>query len=435
MAPRIVMLLGRSVWLCDAGGWRREPFDGGGDLTNPAVARLAELLSCERREKTVVVFEPEGLAHQTVDCPRVGRSVFATLARVRSEHPVVASESLGWGIEHPEPVQGGGFSTLMHSELAPGLAHLHDACMHAGSPLPAAWSAFTAATAFPRAGAAAPGAKFTLFLLPGFVAVAICAKGRRSFRAWTGAMADRDWKALCTLIGDAEARPGPSMTEAGLRRGSIAVIAEGEPERCCPVWPEIRATGRLEAVAGMEALAASAGRIGARHPGNLVEGFPRPRQLDRCLVGTAVGCLAAATALGAGIPGQLRQLKAVEATGSARVAALHAHLSELRRNRREMEALRNEASSGPGPLKVGRRQALLGLAEAVPDALTVTSLTIDRDDRFEIEAMVVGADFDPEGTRMALARGGFKPEGPNGWRFNAASGRISVSGRYATPQP
>ena len=429
------MLLGRSVWLCNAGAWKREPFDGRGDLANPAVARLAELLSGECRERTVVVFEPAGLAHQTVDCPRVCRSVFATLARVRSEHPVVASENLGWGIEHPEPVHGGGFSTLMHSELTPGLAHLHDACMRAGSQLPAAWSAFTAATASPRTRSTAPRARFVLFLLPGFVAVAICAKGKRSFRAWTGAMEDRDWKALCALIGDAEARSVPSIAEAELRRGSIAVITEGEPERCCPVWPEIRATGRVEAVAGMDMLASNAARIGARHPGNLVEGFPRPRQLDQCLVGAAIGCLAAATALGAGVPGQLRQLKAVEATGSARVAALTAHLSDLRRNQGEMEALRNEASQGPGPMQVGRHGALLGLAEAVPDALTITSFSIDRDDHFEIEAIVVGSDFDPDGTKKALAHAGFRPEGASGWLFNSGSGRLSVSGRYAAPRP
>ena len=435
MAPRIVMLLGRSVWLCDSRGWRRESFDGGGELANPAVARLAELLSCERRERTVVVFEPEGLAHQTVDCPKVGRSVFATLARVRGEHPVVGSESLGWGIELPEPVPGGGFSTLMHAELAPGLVYLHDACLRTGSQLHAAWSAFTVATACARAGSALSRARFILILLPGFVAVAIRARGRNSFRGWSGAMADRDWKALCALLGDSEARPGLPMAEVELRRGSIAVIAEGEPERVCPVWPELRATGRLEAVAGVDALAGNAARIGPRHPGNLVEGFPRPRRLDRCLAGTAVACFAAASALGAAVPGQLRQLRSEEASGSARAAALEAHLSVLASNQREMEALRKEASQSPGPLQLGRREALLGLAEAVPDALTVTSLTIDREDRFEIEALVVGADFDPDGTRKALAHAGFKPEGPSGWQFNAALGRVSVSGRYAAPPP
>ena len=429
------MLLGRSVWLFAEGGWRCEPFDGGGELANPGIARLAELLSRKCRARTVVIFEPEGLAHQTVDCPKVGRPVFATLARVRGDHPAVASESLGWGIEHPEPANAGGYCTLMHAELAPGLVHLHDACARAGSRLHAAWSAFTAATASPRAGSAAAGARFVLFLLPGFIAIAICAKGRRSFRAWTGTMAERDWKVVCATIGETEARSAPSMAEADVRRGSIAVIAEGEPERHCPVWPEIRATGRLEAVAGMEALASNAARISWRHPANLVEGFPRPRQLNGCLAGAAVGCLAAATALSAGVPGQLRQLKAADSSESSRNLALTARLADLKRNQREMEALRNEPLAGAGLLQAGKHGALLGLAEAVPDALTVTSLTIDRENRFEIEAVAVGADFDPEETRKALARGGFKPEGAGGWQFNAASGKLSVSGRYSAPQP
>jgi hypothetical protein len=100
-----------------------------------------------------------------------------------------------------------------------------------------------------------------------------------------------------------------------------------------------------------------------------------------------------------------------------------------------MASLRNEASLGPGPQQAGRHEALLGLAEAVPDALTLTSLAIDRDDHFEIEAIVVGTDFDPEGTRKAMAHRGFRPEGPNGWLYNASSGRISVNGRYTAPQP
>ena len=169
---------------------------------------------------------------------------------------------------------------MMHSELTPGLVFLHDACMRAGSPPLAAWSVFTAATAFMRAGPVAPKARIILVLVPGFAAAAVCANGRRTIRCWRGPMADRDWKALAALIGDPEARSAPSKTEAELRRGRIAVVANGEPERCCPIWPEIRATGRLEAVVGMEALAAAAVRIADSHPANLVGGFPRPRQLN-----------------------------------------------------------------------------------------------------------------------------------------------------------
>jgi hypothetical protein len=434
MPPRVFMLLGRSVWLRDATLWRRESFDGSGDFANPAISRLAEMLSCECKARTVVVFEPEGLAHQSVESPRVGRSVYATLARVRSEHPVVASESLGWGIERPESAQGGGYSTLMHSELTPGLVFLHDACVRAGSPPLAAWSVFTAATALMRAGTAVSMARIVLVLAPGFAAVAVCANGRRSVRCWTGPMSDRDWKAFSTLIGDPEVRSAPSKAEAELRRARIAVVADGEPERCCSIWPEIRATGRLEAVVGMEALAATAARIAPSHPANLVEGFPRPRQLDRCLAGTTATCVAVAAALGAGVPGQLRELGSAVASGGALIAALEARLAELNKNQREMISLRSEDLLGPVPLKVGRHEALLGLAAAVPDALTVTSLAIDRDGHFAIEAIVVGGGLDLEGIRSALARSGFKPEGAGGWSFNSTSGRLSVSGTFVEPR-
>ena len=429
------MLLGRCVWTRGTSGWCRESFDGRGGLANPAIARLAELLSCRCRRRTVVVFEPEGIAHQTVEAPRVSRSVYASLARVRSEHPVVLSEDLGWGIEYPEPVKSGAFSTLMHYELTPGLVHLHDACIHAGSQLSAAWSVFTVATACMKTRFAAQRARIVLILVPEFVAVAIFARGKRSFRRWTGPMADRDWKAVSALIGESEARAAPSIVEAELRRGSIAVIAEGNPERDCPIWEEIRATGRLEAVAGLEAMLAGAARITSRHPGNLVEGFPRQRQLDRYLIGATVGCLSVAAALGAAVPTQLRQLKSLDASSASRVTALESHLAGLRSNQKEMEMLRNEAAQGPGLPQVGRHEALLGLAAVVPDALTLTSVTISKDDRFAFEAVVVGTDFDPEDTRRALDRRGFNPEGPNGWAFNSKSGMLSVSGRYSAPQP
>ena len=396
--------------------------DGNNDFANPAIARLVEILSSECRESTVVVFEPEGLAHQAVDTPRVGRSVFGTLAQVRSQHPVVSSEVLGWGIEQPEPVQEGGFSTLMHFELTPGLVHLHDACLQSGSQLRAAWSAYTAAAACTRTHSETPKSKFILMLVPGFVAVAICANGRRSFRGWTGPMADRDWKAFSALVVDPESRPGPSMGEAELRRGKIAVIAEGETERNCPIWPEIRATGRLETVIGLDALALGASRTPTRHSGNLVEGFPRPRQLDRLLVGTVAGCLSAAAALAAGLPGHLRELRTLEASSAGRIASLQVHLSDLSRNQQEMKTLRIETALGSGSIHVGRHEALMGLAAAVPDSLTVTSLSIDDGDHFVIEAIVVGADFDAEGTKRALAQSGFKPASPDGWEYNASAG-------------
>jgi hypothetical protein len=86
-------------------------------------------------------------------------------------------------------------------------------------------------------------------------------------------------------------------------------------------------------------------------------------------------------------------------------------------------------------LRAGTHEALVGLAAAVPDALTVTSLTIDRNDGFTIEAIVVGSDFDPEATRQALEQSGFKLEDSNGWQLNAPAGKVSIRGKYAAPRP
>ena len=118
------------------------------------------------------------------------------------------------------------------------------------------------------------------------------------FRAWVGPMSDKEWKAFSTLIGDFEARSSPSMAEVVLRRGGIAVIADGEPKRLCPIWGEINASGRLEAVVSMEALVSAAARIPANHPANLAEAFPRPLCLNRYLVGTLSVALSVALAVG-----------------------------------------------------------------------------------------------------------------------------------------
>lgn len=117
MAPRIVMLLGRTIWTRDVGGWRHETIHEGAGVPHDPIVRLAEHLSDAQGRRIAVVFEPDGMVHQAVETPKVSRAVFATLARVRSEHSVVDSENLGWGIEHPDAGPSGTYSTLIHSEL------------------------------------------------------------------------------------------------------------------------------------------------------------------------------------------------------------------------------------------------------------------------------------------------------------------------------
>jgi hypothetical protein len=433
MRTRVAILLGRDVWIRHAGGWRRSSFDGGGGIASPAVSHLAEALSEGAADRTILVYEPEGMAHQSAETPRASRQVFASLARVRSDHPVVMSERLGWGIEPPEPVQGGTFATLLHSELTPGLAQIRDACERSGSRLAAAWPAYTAAIACAGTGGAPTGARLAVILTPNFAAVATCCGGRRSFRSWVGPMSERDWKAFSAVVGDIEARSSLPASAAVPRRGGIAVIADGEPQRLCPVWPEIIASGRLEAVVGMDALAEGALRIGKGHPANLAEAFPRPLELNKCLVGAAAACLVAALALGALDLRMHARLRSDGMTLAARRVSLETRLDSLARNQREMAALRNEVPENPGALHTGRHGALLALAEGLPDCLTLTALSIGADNSFEIGAIVVGSDFDPDGVRRSLERSGFKPSKPDGWAFDAAAGRLVVRGKYGEP--
>jgi hypothetical protein len=403
-------------------------------MTSPAVLHAAEILSGEPPARTVLVFEPEGMAHQAVDTPRVSRPIFASLARVRSEHPVVNSERLGWGIEPPESTQGGAFSTLLHSELAPGLLYLREACIRGGSELAAAWPAHTAASACMKSCVPPSHARYVLILTPDFVAVSTCGGGKRSFKGWVGAMSDRDWKAFSMLIGDFEARSSHSMAEAALRRGGIAVIAEGEPKRLCPLWADICASGRLETIVNMDALAESAARIPAKHPANLAEAFPRALRLDRCLVGGALLGTSVAVTLGALDLGLSARLRSEGEAYRNREASLGNRLDILAKNQREMMELRKEAPEQHGYMQFGRHYALTGLAAEVPDALTLTTLSIGRDNSFEIDAIVVGTGFDPESLRSSLVRRGFRPAVQDGWAFDAASGRLVVRGKYGAPQ-
>jgi len=423
------MLLGRSVWTRDAGGWRREPFESAA----AAAKRLVEILSAQPRARWKLVFEPEGLVHQAVETPRVGRSVFASLSRVRGEFPVVESESLGWGIEHPEPAQGGAYSTLLHAEATPALGRLRDGCMGATSRLAAAWSAYTAGVACVPTGISSGRTRFLAILAPGFAAVATCITGRRSFKAWSGPMTDRDWKGFSNVIGDSDSRSPAAMADLGMRRGGIAIIAEGDPGSLCPLWEEIKSSGRVGVPVGLDELATAASRIPRGHPANLVETFPSPRDMDPCLAGAVAAGAAAALwlcTIGADVR---RRLASEGAAIRSRQALLEERLSELARNQAEMERLRGDVPGDPRYTRFPRHLALTALAALIPEALTVTSLSIHSDNSFEIKAQVMGAGFDAGELRLELGRSCLRPDAGNGWSFNAASGRLEVRGRLGDP--
>jgi hypothetical protein len=434
MQPDVVLLLGRSIWTRGAGAWRRESFEGGPGGAAAAISRLGELLTERPPGGRSLVFEPEGLAHQSLETPKVGRSVFASLARVRSEFPVVGSENLGWGIEEPEATPAGGFSTLLHSELTPGLVRLRDECARGGCRIDAAWSAYTAAVACAKAGIPAGRARFLIILAAEFVAVATRTAGKRSFRAWTGPMSERDWKAFAALIGDSDARSSGSIGDPGMRRGGIAVIAEGEPKRLCPFWGELHASGRVAAVMDFDALASGVARIPRRHPSNLAEAFPRALNLDWYVASALAAGLCAALTLGALDVRARRQIRSEGLDDRARLAALEERISALSRKQREMLLLEREFPGDTDEARRSTHDALVNLAAAIPDAVTLNSLELGLKGGFSIEAVVVGPSFDPAVFRKGLTLAGFEADAHEGWVYDAASGRLTIRGKLGGPR-
>ncbi len=428
MAPRIGMLLGRSLWVQEASGWRRERARSVAD----ALSRLSELLAAASSEDAVLVFEPEGLVHEPAETPRVGRSVFCKLERIRTEHPVVESENLGWGLEPPEPVPGGGYSTLVHSEPTPGLVHLREACAGPRSELVSAWSAFTVAAAFLRA--SSPRARFALILADNFAAVAACGRGRRAFKAWTGPLSERDWLSLATSLGEVDGRPAPSKPDADSRRSPVAVIADGDPAVLCPLWADLQASGRVSSVSTLESLAAAVLQIPFSHPANLVEAFPKARSLDLYLLATGLTGFAAAVALAASSVSERNALRADESASGVRARGMEERLVHLEANKVQMQRMASQIPDSPAS-SPRRHASLVGLADAIPDSLTLTSLVIGPDGAFALEGLCVGTDFDAERVRKSLEAKGFVPADHGGWTYEGASGRLLVRGRLTEARP
>jgi multisubunit Na+/H+ antiporter MnhC subunit len=243
-------------------------------------------------------------------------------------------------------------------------------------------------------------------------------------------MAERDWKAVSLLLGDSEGKPSNSGGKMETRKNGIIVITNQEPARVCPFWNDLQISGRVEAVVGFDSLAETVVNIPVSHPANLLGAFPRPRNLNRYLVTIAIMGLSVSLVFAAIASNEARRVQAPEAAIQQHVAELSARLRVLRNNEREMLLLRAQVPAGPNYDSIEMHNVLSEAANAIPDALTLTSLVIDRVGHFEIEALVVGKGFNPERTRDALSRNGFVPDLVNGWIFDNAGGKLQVRGKF-----
>ena len=430
MATSVAFILGRSVWMRESSGWRPEPFEFGTGSNIGATKRFREFAATHSPCRMVLIFEPFEMVHECIETPKVDRAVFATLARIKRDHPVVAATNLGWGIEWPEPASGGTYSTLIHSEMAPSLVNLKEAFANAKCRLTSAWSGYTAVEALMKSRLTTPGARYGVVLTCNFVAIATCDIETRSFRSWAGPMAERDWRSLFLLLSKSDEKTTISNAKTESRLGGIVVIAEQEPSSICPFWNDNQFSSRVEAVVGLDSLAEAASKIPTRHPANLLEAFPRPFNLDRYLIAAAITGIAASITFAGIASNDTHLIEATEAATKQRITDISDHLGHLRGNQREMHLLRAQVPDSSDYSSIRIHSSLLELAEAIPDELTLTSLSIDRTGRFEIEALVVGESLNSDLFRDALLRNGFTPDKPDGWKYNVARGALEVRGKY-----
>ncbi|HZZ19812.1 MAG TPA: hypothetical protein VFE25_10605 [Opitutaceae bacterium] len=416
MRPEIIMVLGRLVWRRAEGGWYQQaPQDSGASVA----AYVHDCIGRSSGRRVALVYEPEGMGHQEVECPKASRAVFSSISRIRAEFPVVVSEDLGWGMEPPVPVAGGSYSTLIHYELGRGLAQL-SADSESGPELVAAWSVFTLAESF-LAGRGSGDASL-LMLLPGFTAFAGGTLGRRSLRVWPQPMSERDWRAL-VFMAVGQAGSGDSR-----RSVSVSVVTEGNPEDNCPCWDEIRNSSRVECLVGLDEFAGCAARMPTNHSANLVLGFPAKMNLDPALSIVAVTAAAISVFMGASLRADNVEFQRLESESHAHLSLNQERIDMLERNRSEIELLQRELPETSGSEPSARAAALRGLAAAIPDSLTLTAFTVGADNSFELEATLVGREFDQEALRRSLDQNGFSLASPGTFSFDAASRRISARG-------
>ena len=427
MRTEVIMVLGGAVWRRGDGGWH---YQSPQDLGVSLAAFVHEAVDRSEAGRVVLVYEPAGMAHQEVECPKSNRRVFASISRIRSEFPVVVSEDLGWGMEPPVLVAGGSYSTLVHYELGGGLSDACSSPRATGLNVTAAWSAFTLAESCLSRRLPSARDASVLFLLPGLVAFATGNRGRRSFRVFPQPMAERDWRALVYLTSCPD---DPSGREEGRRGGAIAVVSEGEPTGLCPFWEEIRNSGRLECFIGLDEFADSAARLPRAHPANLILGFPAPINLDPILSGTAVTAAVIALLAGSSLRARTAEFHRLESESLARASELQWKADTLERNRLEVDSLQRDLPEAPGAMPAAKSNALRALAASIPDSLTLTRFRMEGDDRFEMEAVLVGGEFDKDSVILGLSQSGLSSATPGSSAFDPGSRKLSVRGKFTAP--
>jgi len=433
MSNRVFIILGGTLWRRSDGDWLREAGASVPGCAADPITRLCEIIRTEPPDPVSVVYEPTGMTHLAVETPNADRRTFASVARIREEHPVVVSEQLAWSIERPWPASGGTFWTLLHGESEPGLSEIHATCSVRRIPLDA-WPAYTVVNAALASSAGGLSVQGMVLVAPGFLA-GIRVGSKPAFKCWTVPPSERelvDLDAFASETGFA----GLAGTQPSARgRPRLAVFDGGESGLLGVIERRFTASAVFVARLQWDDLARAVASLRNSHPANLARSFPRTFSISRlCAQVATAGLCAGSFFAGAAMLAQ-KQDSLRAASDNLEEGRLARQSAELDANRREIAAFGASVGMDSQPGLPGAYGVLKALALAIPPALVLTSLELRRDGSFALEGRT-GADRpDPAAIAASFEAAGLITAPVDGIRFDPSTERFRIRGSLTARSP
>jgi hypothetical protein len=248
-------------------------------------------------------------------------------------------------------------------------------------------------------------------------------------------MSERDWESLWKLIGNPEANSLALTMESDSKRAEIVVIADREPAQVCPFWDDLRNSGRVRSILGLDEIAQVVSGISENHPGNLITAFPMPRELDRYLAVGAILGISSCVALCVATFRDAKKFEGIQAESDLRISTQRKLLENFESNRREIVAIQAQMPDISNAIVADPYAEIIALEAAIPNALLLQSLIMADDGGFDIEALAIGPGFDSDNMRRTFSEYGFVPGSPKGWLYDAASGTLKIRGKFGSHIP
>lgn len=380
-APAVGIILGGTLWSRGGGGW----------VSSALVERDVAGLCTDRsgRAELLLIYEPEGMAHERIPGYYRSRAEFSESLRNRERFPVIERAEGAWAIDSLNFDSAVPAETFFHSELKPGLRSLWEDCERKGIALVGAWSLFSVLANLRARRPGGEAASAILVVAGEYIAVAFCdgEGGPGLFRRWLGEPSEQTWRAVIICL--RELRVGvelPSGAPGAQDGRRLRIYAEGPTLESCPRWGEWQQAGSVR-VAGLDRLAEEVVLSRRSTAPNLIRSFPRPVDVPRLLraVG-AVAVLVLVGAVGSGLD-SWRQIHAER----ARIAEVQREQASLERSLSSNRAVAAQIEARPSLRAASTLATVDRLCAALPVNACLSYLHFAPSGAVELAGPYVGA--------------------------------------------